>query len=298
MRYHRGMNTTIRPQFDTVSRLWPLVDGVRVNVYQAGEAHTDTPLFLLHGGGLDSALLSWGAHLAPLSVTRQVFAPDLPGYGESDTPDAPYTLDWYIATFAALLDALHLTQVDLCGLSLGGGIALGFALAHPARVRKLVLVSSYGLDAAVPGGITGATFTHIPGVNALSWQAIARSRAVARAALRSLIVNDDAITDPLVVETMAAARRPQAAVAWTRLQHAETGWLRFHTDYRDQLPALAVPTLLLHGADDRLVPPVQGIEAHIRIPGSRFQSLPHCGHWLPRDQPERFRAALSAFLVG
>ena len=280
-----------------ISRLWPCVDGVHVNVYHAGIARADTPpLLLLHGGGLDSALLSWGPQLAPLAATREVFAPDLPGYGASDTPDVSYTLDWYITALAALLDALGLRHVDLCGLSLGGGIALGFALAHPTRVRKLVLISSYGLDAAIPGGVAGALFTRLPGVNALSWRAVARFPAAARVALRALPVNEEAITDALVAATGAAARRPQAAVAWTRLQHAETGWRRLHTDYRDQLPALVVSTLLLHGADDRLVPPTQGVEAHARIPGSRAEVFPHCGHWVPRDQPERCCTVLTGFL--
>jgi len=297
MRYDRIVVTLMPSPSDQIVRLWTLVNGTHVNVYQTGTARANTPpLLLLHGGGLDSALLSWGVNLAPLAAARQVFALDLPGYGESDTPNVPYTLDWYIATLVALIDVLNLAPVDLCGLSLGGGIALGFALRNPKRVRKLVLVSSYGLDVVIPGGVMGAAFIRLPGVNALSWQAVARSTAVARLALRALLVNRDAISEELVTATMAAARRPQADVAWTRLQHAETGWLQLRTNYRDQLSTLTVPTLLLHGADDRLVPPIQGVEAHARIPGSRLQVLPHCGHWLPRDQPERFRTALTEFL--
>jgi len=130
------MITLMPSPSDQIVRVWPLVNGTHINIYQAGTARANTPpLLLLHGGGLDSALLSWGAHLVPLAAARQVLALDLPGYGESDTPNVPYVLDWYIATLAALIDVLNIAQVNLCGLSLGGGIALGFALRNLKQFR-------------------------------------------------------------------------------------------------------------------------------------------------------------------
>lgn len=291
------MEIRVLPPTDAITRIWPRVRGAHINVYQAGHEGGGAPLLLLHGGGLDSALLSWGPHLATFAATRRVLAPDLPGYGASETPDAPCTLDWSIGVLAALMDSLGIARTDLCGISLGGGIALGFTLTYPERVRKLVLASSYGLGAGIPGGVAGALVTRLPGINALSWRSIAHSSIAARRALRTLLVNPEAITDDLVAATMAAANQPRAGVAWTRFQRAETGWWRLRTTYRDRLPELAAPTLLLHGADDRLVPLAASIEAHTRIPDSRLHVFPHCGHWLPRDQPERFRAAVTRFLA-
>src|SRR5258708_36167471 len=92
---------------------------------------------------MDSASISWGAGIGPLSAHHRVFAPDLPGYGESDKPAVEYTLDYYARFLDHLLDALHLDKASLVGLSLGGGIALSFTLNYPTRVDRLGPVDIY-----------------------------------------------------------------------------------------------------------------------------------------------------------
>ena len=77
-----------------VKDAWLEVDGLRIHYLAAGE--TGSPVILLHGGGLDSASFSWGNVIGPLSDHHRVFAPDLPGYGQSDKPAIQYTMDYYI----------------------------------------------------------------------------------------------------------------------------------------------------------------------------------------------------------
>jgi pimeloyl-ACP methyl ester carboxylesterase len=72
-----------------IEHTWLEVDGLRIHCFVAGQ--TSSPIILLHGGGLDSASISWGAEIGPLSARHRVFAPDLPGYGESDKPTVEYT---------------------------------------------------------------------------------------------------------------------------------------------------------------------------------------------------------------
>src|SRR6266700_7183242 len=117
--------------------VWLTIDGLRIRYFSAGES--GSPVILLHGGGIDSALISWGAIIGQLAAQHRVFAPDLPGYGESATPDIAYTLDYYVHFLEHFMDTLNLERACLIGLSLGGGIALNFTLRSPLRVEKLVL---------------------------------------------------------------------------------------------------------------------------------------------------------------
>src|SRR5215831_4218451 len=149
-----------------VKDTWLEVDGLQIHCYIAGE--TGETVMLLHGGGLDSALLSWGKVTGPLSDHHRVFAPDLPGYGQSDHPTIQYTMDYYLTFLAHLLDDLHLERVSLVGLSLGGGAALGFALRYPERVEKLVLVAPYGILDKVSAHKLSYLYVHLPYFDELS----------------------------------------------------------------------------------------------------------------------------------
>src|SRR5512140_2516120 len=113
------------------------IQGIRVHYLCAGDG--GTTVILLHGGGVDCAALSWGGFLPELAENYRVIAPDLPGYGETDRPDVPYSMNYYIQFLAGFLDQLGTPCATLAGISMGGGIALGFALSNPARVEKLVL---------------------------------------------------------------------------------------------------------------------------------------------------------------
>src|SRR3712207_4402660 len=104
--------------------------------------HADAPpVLLLHGGGYDSAYLSYKPSIGPISQHYSVFAPDWPGYGESDKPGMRYSTEYYVHFLGRLMDALRLEKASLVGISMGGAISLGFSLRWPQRVEKLVLVS-------------------------------------------------------------------------------------------------------------------------------------------------------------
>ena len=123
---------------------------------------------LLHGGGLDSAQLSWAPltpHLVPLA---DVIAPDLPGYGGSPLGATPPTVAGYAGWLRAFLDAAGVRRCVLGGLSLGGAIALRTALDDPDRVRGLLVCGPYGVDPHMPGGRLGWLTVHTPGVDALT----------------------------------------------------------------------------------------------------------------------------------
>jgi 2-hydroxymuconate-semialdehyde hydrolase len=119
---------------------WVKVGEVNTHYMVAGEG---SPLLLLHGGANDWS--DWKSNIGPLSQCYRVYAPDLAGYGLSDGPEAEYSMDYFVDFLDDFTQALELKQANLAGFSVGGGIALGFALRFPGRVEKLVLVDSTGL---------------------------------------------------------------------------------------------------------------------------------------------------------
>jgi pimeloyl-ACP methyl ester carboxylesterase len=133
-----------------VENRWIEIDGLRVRYLKAGERNA--PVLLLHGGGYDSASLSYKHAVGPVSEHHRAFAPDWPGYGESDKPKMEYTTEYYAGFLGRLMDALGLEKANLVGISMGGAISLGFSLRSSKRVEKLVLVDSHGLGGEVPGG--------------------------------------------------------------------------------------------------------------------------------------------------
>jgi len=135
---------------DKVEERWVEVGGLRVRCLTAGEVN-NAPVLLLHGGGYDSAPLSYGKSIGPISERHRVFVPDWPGYGQSDKPKAEYSTEYYVGFLGRLMDALGLDRASLVGISMGGAISLGFGLRSPDRVERLVLVDSHGLGGRSPG---------------------------------------------------------------------------------------------------------------------------------------------------
>ena len=267
------------------------LDGLGVRYLVAGEG---PPIVLVHGGGMDSAAVSWRETIPALASDHTVYAPDLPGFGCSDDPTETPRPAYYAGVLVRFLDALGLEGVDLVGVSMGGAVSLGLALDHPGRVRRLVLVDSYGLGGRVPGGRVAALLTQSPGVLEATWALLARSRRLTGLVLRGT-VHPDNLTPGLVDEVFDLIRRRRvgAFVAFQRVEVHQDG---LRTNYLDRLPDLAVPTLLVHGEDDRFVPAEWTVRAGTLIPDAEVRILPRCGHWAPRERPERVNELLGDFL--
>ena len=274
---------------------WLEVDGRRIHYFEAGE--TGSPVMLLHGGGVDSAHLSWGRVIGPLSDHHRVFAPDFPGYGQSDKPDIKYTMDFYITFLAHLLDKLHLERLSLIGLSMGGGIALGFALRYPERVEKLVLVAPYGILDKVAAHKWGYLLVHIPYLDELSNWLLSSSRSIVRWTLLSaLIYSPQRLSPELLEEVYQEAHKPGAGKAFISFQRDEVFWNGLRSNYIDRLHEITAPTLLISGSNDVAVPLNQIQRAHELIKGSELSIMQECKHWAPGEKPEEFSRVVLEFL--
>ena len=274
---------------------WVEVGGLRVHCLMAGEQNP--PVLLLHGGGFDSASLSYGPTIGPISRYRRVFAPDWPGYGESDKPKMRYSTEYYVDFLGRLMDGLGLEKASLVGISMGGAISLGFSLRSPQRVEKLVLVDSHGLGRKVPSRMMSYVVVRLPLLNKMVWATLRRSRRIIRWSLWTTFYDRRAVTGSLVDEVYRMAKKPGVGEAWRSWQRNEIRWSGLHTNFVDKLHTLAVPTLILHGAEDRYVPVSWARRAHGLIEGSELRVFPRCGHWLTREKPGEFSIAVSEFLA-
>ena len=278
-----------------VENRWVEVDGLRIHYLTGGNGNT--PVLLLHGGGYDSASLSYKHAIGPISEHHRVFAPDWPGYGQSDKPMMEYTTEYYVGFLGRLMDALGLEKVSLVGISMGGAISLGFSLRSPQRVERLVLVDSHGLGGEVPGGAASYALVRLPLLNRLVWAALKRSRKMVEQSLHTVFYHPGAVTENLVNEVYQLVKEPGTGHAWRSWQENEIGREGLRTNYVDRLHELAVPTLILHGAEDKYVPVSWARRAHTLIEDSELHVFPQCGHWLTLERPEEFNRAVSEFLA-
>ncbi|MDT8899040.1 alpha/beta hydrolase [Thermanaerothrix sp. 4228-RoL] len=270
------------------------VQGLTTHLFCMGEG--EQAILLLHGGGVDSARLSWEPIIPALAKTHRVYAPDLPGYGDSAHPDIPYTMAFYIDFVTALLDTLNLTRVTVAGVSMGGGIAIGLTLTHPERVQRLIPVDSYGLQRFAPAHRWSYWLVQLDWLNRLTWWIITRHPALAKASLQQVFYDPRKIDFDLMNAVWEEVRKPHAGRAFRAFQRHEVLKNGLRTVYLDRLNEIKVPTLFVHGEHDRLVPLECAYEAHRRLSGSQLTILPQCGHWPQRENPSAFIQALMAFL--
>jgi pimeloyl-ACP methyl ester carboxylesterase len=258
-------------------------------------AGSGSPLLLLHGGGIDSAQLSWAEAIAPFAEHYHVYAPDWPGYGKSDPLSGEgYGIERLVEVLAELIDALDLPQVALAGISMGGGAALGYALTHPQRVSRLILVDSYGLCAYAPFHRLSYWVTRLPLISRWTYGLMRRSRRLTRWGMRSIFAGP--VPEAVVDESFAALQLANAGEPFITFQRSELLPDRLNTCYAQRLGELSMPVLLIHGDGDTLVPLSAAQDAVQQIPHARLKIMEKTGHWPPRERPEQFNAAVLAFL--
>lgn len=241
-----------------------------------------TPVLMIMGLGAASAL--WWRTRPALAARYRTIAYDNRGVGQSDVPPGPYPIPVMAADGAAVLDAAGVERAHIFGLSMGGMIAQEFALQYPKRVLSLIL------GCTSPGGPNVVRAE--PAANdALRARATMTMEEAEQAFIPFLY---DASTPRAVVDEDLAKRRacyPTVEGYTAQLQGIFT-WQAY-----DRLPQITAPTLVIHGANDRLVPPGNGQLIASRIPGARLVIIPAANHLFTTDQPAAAHAAILQFLA-
>jgi pimeloyl-ACP methyl ester carboxylesterase len=269
--------------------------GARMRFLTAGAR--GSPVILLHGGGVDSAALSWKLALPALAPSHQAFAPEMPGYGESDRPASfAHTIDTYIDLVLRFMDALEIDKAHLAGVSMGGAVAIGFTLAHPGRVIKLAPVSSYGLQrsATTPQWLTYA-MTRNAAMSNMTYAVLKRSRALAAASLKAIFADASHIPPDLVDDIYAEIRKAGTGDAFAQFQKHEVTRAGLRTNFMDRLGEISALTCFIHGEQDSLVPLADAQAAAQRMPHAQLKVMHNCGHWPQRERPDEFNRILSEF---
>ncbi len=233
------------------------------------------PLLVFNGIGMNLELLD---PLARAMAPRPVVSFDMPGIGKSPDPVVPYNAVTMALTASALLDRLSIDRVDVLGISWGGGIAQQFALQHRARIGRLVLAATSAGMVMAPG--------HLP---ALARLADPAEYTMGKALQRSLamLYNGGGAGDPV---SLNAATSPSPAGLFYQLG-ALAGWSSV-----PMLPLLDVPTLILAGDEDQIVPPINSRFLHALIPGSKLRLIRGGGHLFMLSHQAEFLRELNRFL--
>lgn len=273
----------------SVGRGVAVVDGVRLAYRRAGTE--GPPVVLCHGAGVDDSVVSYGETVPSLAADHRVYALDWPDYGDSG-PVAEHSTATYADLLGGFLADRDLEAPTVVGLSMGGAAALRTALESPAAIGRLVLAASYGLGERVPAGSLWYWLAHTPGANSVGWSLLSSSDAAVRSSLSTVVADADALPRSFVTAVRERAGQPGAGDAFAEFQRNEVrpdGTVR--TDLTDRLADLTVPTRLVHGRADPVFPVEWSRRASERIPEATLSEL-DCGHWIPRERPAAFEAAV------
>jgi pimeloyl-ACP methyl ester carboxylesterase len=276
--------------------------GFRLKAYRAG--HGPAALLLLHGAGLDSAMLSWREVLAQFGAqwgaALTAYAIDMPGYGESTRPGPAPGDSFYpeiIETVFAAARALGLSRFALAGLSMGGSIAIGLALKHPEAVTALIPTDSWGLAHSVPCHRLCWWYIHNTHWTKASFAWYGKNRNRVKWVIGAALIGDKAkITEAMVDEVWQACRQPDAGQSMEDFQRSSILKTGVVPDYGAALAKLSMPVLFLNGEKDDAVPLRLTQKAAALVPGAQVEVLPGCRHWPPKEQPERFCALVAEFV--
>lgn len=264
------------------------VAGMQMHVRDEGPRTDSVPIVLLHG--TSASLHTWDGWAAALSPTHRVIRFDLPGFGlTGPMPDRDYAMAHYVAVVTALLDSLHVQRVILGGNSFGGEVAVMVARARPDRVAKLILVDAAGYPMRSTSVPIGFRLARSPLFSVLMRKIL--PRAVVESSVRNVYGDPSKVTPELVDRyyelTLRAGNRQAVA---DRFAQAPSDVIAA------DIAQLKLPTLILWGRRDHLIPPENAELFHRDIAGSTLVIFDGLGHVPHEEDPARTVAAVQRFL--
>jgi len=256
--------------------------GIRVRYIEIGEGQ---PTIFLHGSAPGaSAWSNFKGNMGEFAKAGfRAIGLDLIGYGESSKPkDRKYTLDFHVSAVRALVKGLNLGPVNLVANSLGGAVAMRFALTDPQLVRKLVLLA--------PGGLgTKARYLRMSGIRSMMWALLGPGGPTAeklRSTFRLQVFDPGLITDDLIAERLSVARtQPREVLSTLKIDNL-----------LPHLKDIKCPTMAFWGVNDNFCPVETAAPLARGIPDCRVLLLSQCGHWAQVEHEATFNREAIRFL--
>jgi pimeloyl-ACP methyl ester carboxylesterase len=264
--------------------------GAEVNYVEIGEGE---PIIFVHG--LAGCWRNWLENLPHFGRGRRAIALDLPGFGESPMPSWPIEMPAYGRLIHDFCEKLGIDRVAaLVGNSMGGFVATEAVIERPERFERLVLVSAAGISfAEARGRRVDATLNMIEAALPFtvdprpSWL---RRRRLRRALFGRIIRYPERLRPELLLEQLTPGLRAPGLASSMR---SVGGY-----DTRDRLPEIEIPSLVVWGLEDQVVPVEAAIGYHRAIPQSRLEIFERTGHVPQLERPERFNSLLDDFVAG
>jgi pimeloyl-ACP methyl ester carboxylesterase len=264
------------------------IAGMQVHLRDEGPREDPSPIVLIHG--TSASLHTWQGWTDALVAQRRVIRFDLPGFGlTGPAPAGDYSIDAYVRFVTAVLDRLEVPHCVLVGNSFGGQVAWSTALAVPERIDKLILVDSSGyvtLSTSVPVAFRIARNPYLAPLSEYFLP-----RATVAASLRNVYGDPDKVSDELIDRyyeiTLRAGNRRAVAQRFAQILPGERS---------ERIAQLKLPTLILWGGRDHLIPPDNALHFQRDIAGSQLQVFDDLGHVPQEEDPARSVAAAKVFL--
>ena len=259
--------------------------GIRTNYHDSGGA--GAPVLLIHGSGPGvSAWANWRLVMPALAQQARVIAPDMVGFGYTERPQGfVYNMDAWVRQAVGLLDALGIARTDLVGNSFGGGLSLALAIAHPERVRRLVLMGSAGVSFPLTEGLD-AVWGYTPSVENM------------RAIMDYFAFDQGLMSDDLARLRFEASIRPGFQESFAAMFPApRQRWIEALASAEADIRALPHQALVIHGREDRVIPLATSLTLSSWIQRSQLHVYGQCGHWTQIEHAARFARLVGDFLA-
>jgi 3-oxoadipate enol-lactonase len=249
--------------------------------YQDEGDRAGTPIVLIHGFPFNRKM--WAGQVGPLSKICRVISYDVRGHGQSDVGDANYSLESFVDDLFGIMEHLKLRRTIVCGLSMGGYIALRAVERHPEKFRALILCdtkSSSDSDEARKKRALSAESVKKNGVSSFADEFV-----------RSVLCEKSLATKPELVESVKSMIRGNSALGIAGTLHAIAG----RTDTTPALPKMSLRTLILVGDQDKPTPPADAEMMAKNMPDARMYLIPGAGHLSNLENPDVFNEKLLTF---
>lgn len=256
---------------------------IQTNYHDRG---TGAPVLLIHGSGPGvSAWANWRLTIGALEGEFRCLAPDMAGFGYSPVPEGwQHTRAAWLDQLIAFLDGLGIEKAHVIGNSFGGSMALALAIACPERVDKLVLMGSVGVPFELTPGLD-AVWGYTPGVENMA------------ALLRIFAWNQSLADTDLARIRYEASIRPGVQEAYARMFPApRQRWVDAMAHAETHIRAIRQRTLIVHGRDDKVIPPDTSITLSRWIDDSELHMFGRCGHWTQIEHAAAFNRLVRCFL--
>lgn len=280
----------LKPRWALAPSQFVAIDGMLVHLRDQGPRDDPTPVVLLHG--TSASLHTWEGWAAVLQDKRRVISLDLPGFGLTGPfPDGDYRMSHYSAFLANVLEQLQVPRAVVAGNSFGGQLAWQFALDHPQRVERLVLVDAAGYPRNATSMPIGFRLAQIPALAPVMANVL--PRPMIEASIRNVYGDPEQVSDELIDRyyelTLRAGNRDALRQRFIQVEAGQS---------YTRISELKMPTLILWGGRDELIPPVNAERFKRDIKGSRLVLFDELGHVPQEEDPARTVAVLMGFLEG